>query len=242
MATVMRDFPLCNRDLDMIRHPERIPRPIPKNGIFRFVNSKHSEDILSSMKKQRENNQFLDTMLIVGGNTEAPINAHRCLLSAFSPYFETYFRNTDLNSFDGTIELPDLNKRSVEMLVDYAYSGFLDISQECVQELLVDADFLCLDSVREECSRYLLDSINTSNCWVIYQIPSLYSIKTKVKQYICEHFESIVLSGEIYEESLEVVFEILRDDELLITDGGYPSNTQRQEERVLQFILDISIV
>jgi kelch-like protein 17 (actinfilin) len=62
------------------------------------------------------------------------------------------------------VELHDVDAQSLKQLIDYAYSGEIDITEENVQVLLPASSLLQIQSVREACCKFLLRQLHPSNC------------------------------------------------------------------------------
>ncbi|KHJ87802.1 kelch repeat protein [Oesophagostomum dentatum] len=62
------------------------------------------------------------------------------------------------------ITIKDIDGPTLALLVEYMYSGRLDIDENNVQCLLSTATILQLACVRDACSRFLLEQLDASNC------------------------------------------------------------------------------
>lgn len=67
-------------------------------------------------------------------------------------------RNKDI------VELHDIDVQSLKQLIDFAYTGEIDITEENVQVLLPASSLLQIQSVREACCKFLLRQLHPSNC------------------------------------------------------------------------------
>jgi kelch-like protein 17 (actinfilin) len=62
------------------------------------------------------------------------------------------------------VELHDIEAQSLRQLIDFAYTGEIDITEENVQVLLPASSLLQIQSVREACCKFLLRQLHPSNC------------------------------------------------------------------------------
>lgn len=62
------------------------------------------------------------------------------------------------------VELHDIDAQSLKQLIDFAYTGEIDITEENVQVLLPASSLLQIQSVREACCKFLLRQLHPSNC------------------------------------------------------------------------------
>ena len=99
-----------------------------------------------------------------------------------APYFfvKFFFFNLALHSFEipivhaftgdlsesrqSTVTLQELDEGAMEAIVDFFYSGEIDISENNVQELLPVACLLQVQSVQKACCDFLERQLSTENC------------------------------------------------------------------------------
>ena len=114
----------------------------------------HSEILLSKCAQFREQGQFIDVRLKVG---EDEFAAHRIVLAANSDYFYAMLARGMKESNQEVIELKDENISAAAMkkLMDFMYSGEINVNDENVFEVLIAADNLQVTSVVQQCCKYL---------------------------------------------------------------------------------------
>ena len=93
--------------------------------------------------------------LISGGDQSQVIKAHRIVLSSSSSYFEAMFGNDVFNKNNEKVaKLHSLNYQILKKLIDFIYTGKIEIDQINVQELLAAADMLQLPDVVSGWAQY----------------------------------------------------------------------------------------
>ncbi|XP_065653878.1 kelch-like protein 3 isoform X2 [Hydra vulgaris] len=95
-----------------------------------FKNPLHltkSFDILYAMWKQ---NLLCDVTICVGNKS---IEAHRAILASSSPYFYAMFTGEMSESKQNCIVLKEVDAYALELLIDYCYSGEVQVTEENVQ-------------------------------------------------------------------------------------------------------------
>uniref|UniRef100_A0A0N4YSP5 Kelch-like protein 7 (inferred by orthology to a human protein) n=1 Tax=Nippostrongylus brasiliensis TaxID=27835 RepID=A0A0N4YSP5_NIPBR len=98
-------------------------------------------------------------------NPSTSIRAHKFVLAAASPYFrEKLSSDSYVESKEICVVVKDIDDKTLRLLVDYMYTGRLDINENNVRALYGAAEILLLDSVRSECSWYLKEHLSISNC------------------------------------------------------------------------------
>ena len=114
----------------------------------------HSEILLSKCAQFREQGEFIDVYLKVGGDV---FSAHRILLAASSDYFDAMFAHGMKESNQEVIELKDesISAAALKIVLDSIYSGDLQVNDENVFDVLVAADHLQVTSVVQKCCGYL---------------------------------------------------------------------------------------
>lgn len=107
-------------------------------------------------------NLFCDVTL-VAENMEIP--AHKMVLASCSPYFYAMFSGSDFEeSRQDRITVQGVDFHALELLIDYVYTSYVDVTEENVQILLTAANLLQLTDVRDACCDYLQTQLDPSNC------------------------------------------------------------------------------
>ena len=114
----------------------------------------HAEILLSKCAHFREQGEFIDVGLKVGGEI---FSAHRIVLAASSDYFHAMFAHGMKESNQEVIELKDesISAAALKIVLDSIYSGDLQVNDENIFEVLVAADHLQVTSAVQQCCDYL---------------------------------------------------------------------------------------
>ncbi|XP_074646921.1 kelch-like protein 7 [Tubulanus polymorphus] len=129
--------------------------------VFVFRDGSQRDSTLQMLQSFRNDKILCDVELLVD-NTK--ILAHRCVLAAFSPYFRAMFCAGMAETFVYQVEMKDINPLSLKQLIDFAYTAEIQIDINNVQELLMTADLLEIDSVKSVCCQFLSKQLHPSNC------------------------------------------------------------------------------
>ncbi|XP_061098438.1 myoneurin isoform X2 [Conger conger] len=114
----------------------------------------HSERLLERLRKQREKGLLCDCTVAIG---QSMFQAHWNVLAAFSGYFNSL---SDASAIDKTVTSLDpecVNEGVFEKLMDYVYSGYLDVDSYNVTEICKAATFLKMEEVVVQCTLTLED-------------------------------------------------------------------------------------
>lgn len=158
--------------------------------------SKHGIKALMVMDDLRKRQQLCDVTICVGSKK---IHAHRLVLASFSSYFQAMFTGGMVESREEMVTLKDVDCKTVELLIDFAYTGKLDISIDTVQSLLYTSSLLQLTAIQKACSDFLEHQLHPSNCLGIRSFADAHSCNGLLQaseKYIYEHFNDVVKNEE----------------------------------------------
>ncbi|XP_055851129.1 kelch-like protein 4 isoform X2 [Episyrphus balteatus] len=162
-----------------------------------------SEKLLSFYKE----NELFDTVLIAGSDC-INIQAHRVVLCAFSEYFLEKFRGGQNGLQTNTLQLKEIDVSNLKLIIDFMYTGSIELSLGNIDGLLKTALFLKIKTLVEGCYELIGQNVNSSNSLAFLRLAnelSLSSLKAKSLKCIYIHFEEISKKNE---------FMLLNKDEL----------------------------
>lgn len=174
----------------------------------------HSNQLLKGLNQLRQRRELCDVELCAGKHR---VSAHRVVLSACSPYFNAMFTGKLLESQKQVIQLKEVDESALHILVDFAYTGKAQVTQENVQVLLPAANLLQLNRVKEICCHFLSQQLHSSNCLGISKFAEAYSCQSltkKSRKYVQDHFQEVIQHEEFLLLSASQLTELLRDDNL----------------------------
>ena len=188
-------------------------------------------EMMKRLHIQRKNEQFCDVVLeVYNGEDQARFNAHRVVLCAASPFFYSALNNDMKESKEGLIRLEDTSKIAIEELLDYLYTGHVDVTQHNAFDLLKIADFLVIPSLKEVSSRFIIQTLSSSNCLMAYYLAVNYrciELQEKARDFIYANFTSVVEHEDFLNLTVNEVEEWISSDEIRV----------RGEEDVFQAIV-----
>jgi len=113
------------------------------------------------MNELRKQGSLCDVTLVAEGR-QFPV--HKVVLVSSSPYFRAMFNGTMSESSQELVNLPAVQSSALRQLIEYIYSGEVEVTEENVQSLLPAANLLQLSWVRDSCCRFLQSHLHPSNC------------------------------------------------------------------------------
>jgi len=106
-----------------------------EDGVW-FENDLHQNGVLEMMKLMYDCRELTDVCVVVD---EQQFFCHRAVLAATSCYFHAMFTSSLAESRQSDIRLHEVDAKSVNALIDYAYTGRVQITQFNAQNLMIAA-------------------------------------------------------------------------------------------------------
>ena len=190
----------------------------PNNQGCRTIDHEFKENILQSLNALREGNSLCDVVLSVNGSD---FPAHRCVLSASSSYFQALFSDDFREKRSGVVRLEAFDFIQMEKVLQFLYTGEVEIDLSNAQDLIMAADYLNIPSLKQNASAAMQRSIDVSNCLTLYKFSTKYGcalLKKSCDFYINQNFSHVSKSIAFRELDYESVIEFLRRDELNVNN------------------------
>ncbi|KAK6052090.1 BTB And Kelch [Cooperia oncophora] len=208
------------------RSPER------DRTVHHFVNDRLSGEFFHNLTNLRRNDELCDVVIEASGPIDAGgaesesapptiIAAHKVVLAAACPYFMAMFTSSMVESSKNRIVIKDIDGATLASLVEYMYSGRLDIDESNVQLLLSTATILQLACVRDACSRFLLDQLDATNCLGIASFAQTHNctqLAHAAQMFTHQHFRLLIESEELLTMDEASFIQLISDDRLT-TEG-----------------------
>lgn len=189
--------------------------------------SSFSTDAFSILFQLKQVGKLCDILLKIGDQS---INAHRVVLAAASPYFLAMFTGDMLESRQREVPLYGLEFTALELLVDYCYSGKVEITTKSVQSLLVTASLLQLSAVKDSCVEFLQERLHPNNCLGILNFAETFSCESlsqAADAYAVHNFKHVINSEEFFSLPVEEMAKLIAREDLNI----------RSEEQVFEAVM-----
>ena len=147
--------------------------------------------LLQFANSNRIDGSFNDVTIQAGAES---IPANRMVLACYSKFFESMFHSQLKERYQNTVEIKEFDGQAIESVIEYIYTGKININANNVMTLLGTADFLQIDEVTKMCFDYLEASLTIDNCMDIVKVSLIYSHPTfhvQIYQFISENFDEI---------------------------------------------------
>ena len=172
--------------------------------------SSFSDDRQRRYFEMKQASSFTD-FVINTGEKEPSIKCHRMVLSAACPYFNSMFKSEMKESVSGSVNLAELDASAVSGLIDYCYTGELDVPWENVMKYLKAADYLLLLDLMPKFDRFIAEKIEPENCvGYLYNVADHYGL-SDVKKKAEEVMLSKLSKVSKHEEFSQLTFSKVTD-------------------------------
>ena len=82
------------------------------------------------------------------------IHAHKVVLAASCPYFETMFTGGLYETHQSEVTIKEVDEETMETLIDFCYTSSIEVDWSNVQPLIVTADILQMVLAKVSLSSY----------------------------------------------------------------------------------------
>lgn len=181
---------------------------------FHFSIKSYRHKLMADLLEMCQNSLLTDVILKVD---EVKIPCHIAVLSAASNFFRTMFSSPFKEGCSSQVEIKGCNAFALSAIVDYIYTGKVDINPENVQILTEAAIFLQLDALSDVCVQYALQDIDAQNCIDYLRFVQLFNLGDVIQRARQEMRENIkvVISGiDFFDLSVAELQDYLSDDHL----------------------------
>ncbi|XP_013912438.1 PREDICTED: kelch-like protein 5, partial [Thamnophis sirtalis] len=196
------------------RLPSRPMEPCPSDEFFQALN--HAEQTFKKMENYLRHKQLCDVVLVAG---DRRIPAHRLVLSSVSDYFAAMFTNDVREARQEEIKMEGVEPNALWALVQYAYTGRLELKEDNIECLLSTACILQLSQVVEACCKFLMKQLHPSNCLGIRSFADAQGCTDLHKvahNYTMEHFMEVIRNQEFLLLPATEIAKLLASDDMNI--------------------------
>ena len=158
--------------------------------------------------------------------------AHRNVLSQASPFFEKLLNSDMKENNEGIIRLEWIIESQMADILQFIYTGNVQIStQENAEKLIQTADYLLLSNLKSIAGKFVEQHMTTVNCVLIYySIAEQYSCEELIastRKFIESNFTTVAVSDDFLNLPSHEVQKWISSDEIVID----------AEENVFEIIL-----
>ena len=186
-----------------------------------------SREFLHKLNELRWSKSLVDVAVV--GEEDAGENdivAHKLLLCGCSPYFNTLFSSpwaADTGGEEpGALErhkLAGVSTASLKSLVDFMYHGEIEITEDNAADILVAADLLLMERLKDAICKFMQTIICAANCVYFSKLADFYScreLQQSAKRFMKRNFEDVCRTEDFLQLSVEDVEELIASDNISV--------------------------
>ncbi|ELT95660.1 hypothetical protein CAPTEDRAFT_34919, partial [Capitella teleta] len=122
----------------------------------------------------REAGEFADVTLVFD---QQRMPCHRVILAGMSEYFRRMFLVNMMESGAQEVSMDAISPNTGELLVDYLYTGRIEISTQNAQDLLAASDMLLLGDLKQKIEEFLVSHTDSENCVSMLNLARFYDME-----------------------------------------------------------------
>ena len=106
-----------------------------------------------------------------------------------------------------TLKLPGLNDKILSVIINYAYNGRIQLSNDNVQDLIIASDMYNIPALVNLCTNFLIQSLTIYNSIGIYLFAKEYNLSKLIdrsEKFILRNFERIYETSDEFLQLLNV--------------------------------------
>ena len=204
----------------------------------------YAPDCFRVIRQLQKSKELCDVVLVVG---EAEFHAHRIILAGVSPYLRAMFTNGMLESAQKKVEIGGIDAKTMELLLEFAYTGAIEVNIENVQQLLAGASMLNITPLRNACSNFLRGQLDSGNCLGIRGFADLYScreLESAAQSFIHQNFLEVMKNEEFLQQPSRNLVALLKNDKVQVRSEedvylAFDSWLYYDYDERKEFVLDI---
>ena len=179
-------------------------------------------EMMKRLDIQRRNDHCCDVILEVGsGDHQARLKAHRIVLCAASPFFFNALNSDMKEKKEGVIRLEEMSKDVMAEVLEYLYTGHVDLSEASACDLMAAADYFLLPALKELCSNVIAQALSYSSCIAAYYLAVRYrceELQKKAREFILANFVAVAETEAFLNLSSTQVEEWISSDEIIVEE------------------------
>ncbi|XP_066282614.1 kelch-like protein 24 [Branchiostoma lanceolatum] len=206
---------------------------------FNFCHNPHLGSLLQGLQELRSNKLLVDVTLCISGKE---IPCHRNILAVCSEYFHAMFCSGHLESRQQKVDIHGVSPDTLQLLVDYAYTSKVTITESNAVELLEGANFFQILPVYDACVTFISNNLSAKDCLQMMQVGNMLScpdLEKKARLCALKEFAAVSKTPEFLSLTKDQLITLISSDDLNASEETVYSavmawidhdNEQRKEE------------
>ena len=174
-------------------------------------------ELMKRLNMQRQQTYFCNITLVAKEGNE--FKAHRNVLSAASPFFSKLLQSEMKEKGEGVIRFEEISKSVLSNVLEFIYTGNVEINEKNAGDLIIAADYLLLESLKIISGRFLEKQMTTFNCISTFHFAEKYRCQELVLRstnFIQDNFTFVAQSDEFLNLDAEEVEKWISSENILV--------------------------
>ena len=174
-------------------------------------------ELTKRLNMQRKQDHLCDVTLVT--HDEKEFKAHRNVLSAASPFFDKLFESDMKENREGIARFEEITGSVMEDVLEFIYTGSVEITQENSEDLVGAANYLILPGLKTVSGRFLEEQMCNSNCISNFYFAEKYECEELVansRKFIHANFASVAEMDEFLNLEAKEVERWISNDEISV--------------------------
>ena len=186
-------------------------------------------ELMKRLNIQRKQDYLCDITLVT--NDDREFKAHRNVLSAASPFFCKLLESDMKENREGIIRLEEISGTIMEDVLEFIYTGTVEVTQENAEELIAAGNYLIIPSLKTISGRFLEREMSSINCISTFYLAEKYEcdeLITNSRLFIHKNIVAVAKLDEFLLLQAKEIERWISSDEI----------TVNEEADVFKIILD----
>ncbi len=175
-------------------------------------------ELTKRLNMQRKHDQLCDITLATKDNKE--LKAHRNVLSAVSLFFHKLLQSNMKENREGIVRLKEISGSVMEDVLQFIYTGSVEITQEDqAADLIAAANYLLIPSLKAVSGRFLERQMSKSNCISTFYYAEKYQCDELIansRKFIHANIASVAEMDEFLNLEAKEVERWISSDEISV--------------------------
>ena len=174
-------------------------------------------ELMKRLNIQRQQSYFCNITLVAKEGNE--FKAHRNVLSAASPFFSKLLQSEMKEKEEGVIRFEEISKSILSDVLEFIYTGSVEINEKNARDLIIAADYLLLESLKTISGRFLGKRMSNCNCFSIFYFAEKYRCEELVlrsTKFIQDNFTSVANTDEFLNLGADEVEKWISSENILV--------------------------
>ena len=174
-------------------------------------------EMMKRLNIQRKQGHLCDITLITKDDQE--LKAHRNILSAASPFFCKLLQSDMKENRDGIVRLEEISGSVMEDVLEFIYTGTVEVTEENAEELVVATNYLLVPNLKTVSGRFIQQQMCELNCISTFYFAEKYDCEELLndsKSFIYANFASVADMDEFLSLEAKEVERWISSDEIVV--------------------------